>query len=620
MGRKWAGKTGTKTALDPENKKKLQVTRFFLDKPIFYVHNDGMLHWSEYSAKWPDFPYQNFIALLDDVDKKFSKKAFILYRTAKQTDFTRWSYTFFADECRRVARGLLKAGLKKGDRVILWAENRPEWMAVWMGTLLAGCIIVPVDYLVNEKECKNIFDITGARAFFYSHRKEEFVKSLDVRTDLKICIDDETDLYRQFGRDTSIDLPDVGSIDGQHPASIVFTSGTTGFAKGVTLSHRNIIANVNAAILAIQPGPDDVFINVLPLHHTYPTTCSFLAPLVLGTGVIIVEKLVGKVVIDDIRDGGGVLLIAVPLLFDKVRDGLEAGLKKLPFPVRCVINVLRSISLAQAKKSRIRFGRVMLKFVRKKAGLGSIRHMVAGGGPLNPKTADFFDSLGFNIYHGYGMSENAPLISVGTPGFKNNAAVGLPVKYTEVKIDDPDEHGVGEIMIKSPSVMLGYYENPEATKETITPDGWLMTGDLGYQDDKGFLYISGRKKNLIVSSGGKNIYPEEIEQYFDSSRTIGEILVLGRKDETGGEHIFAVAVPNREALAKDYPEKISGEGAVSKEGEELIRSLVKKEIEHVNRKLPGYKKISDFAIRYEEFEKNAQHKIRRFLYKEYEKA
>jgi long-chain acyl-CoA synthetase len=246
--------------------------------------------------------------------------------------------------------------------------------------------------------------------------------------------------------------------------------------------------------------------------------------------------------------------------------------------------------------------------------------MVAGGGPLNPTTADFFESLGFNIFQGYGMSENAPLISVGTPGFKNNVSVGLPVKYTEIRIDDPNEEGVGEVTAKSPSIMLGYYNNPEATKEIITEDGWLLTGDLGYLDEKGFLYISGRKKNLIVSSGGKNIYPEEIELNFNGSRTVGEILVLGRKDNTGGERIFALVVPNRETLSQDYPEKISGEGSISKEGEELIHSLLKKEIEQVNRKLPGYKKISDFAIRGEEFEKNAQKKIRRFLYNDYEKA
>ncbi|MCL1928388.1 MAG: AMP-binding protein [Treponema sp.] len=578
-----------------------------------------MLNWNEYTANWPDFAYPNFIALLDDIEKKYGEKTAIFYRSAKQTDFTRWSFSFFAAECRRIARGLLKAGLQKGDRVAIWAENRPDWMTVWMGTVIAGCTIVPIDYLVSDKECKNIIDITEAKVFFYSKRKEEFVQSLDLISELKICIDQDEGTFKRFGQDADINLPAIESIAENDPASIVFTSGTTGFAKGVMLSHKGIIANTSAALLAIQPTQDDRFVNVLPLHHTYPTTCSFMAPMVSGAGTIIVEKLVGKVVIDDIRDAGGRLLIAVPLLYDKVKDALEAGLKKLPAPVQFIINILRSISLAQAKKSRVRFGQVMLKFIRKKAGLSSINIMVAGGGPLNPATADFFESLGFNIFHGYGMSENGPLISVGTPGFKNNVSVGLPVKYTEVKILDPNEEGIGEIIVKSPSLMLGYYNNPEATKEVFTDDGWLLTGDLGWQDDKGFVYISGRKKNLIVSSGGKNIYPEELEQYFNGSRVVGEILVLGRKNQAGGEHIFAVVVPNRETLSADHPGAIKGEGELSDEGEKLIYSLVKKEIEQINRGLPVYKKIADFALRHEEFEKNAQKKIRRFLYKNYEK-
>jgi long-chain acyl-CoA synthetase len=557
---------------------------------------------------------------LEGLEKKWGEKAAVYFRSGKQKDFTRLSYIAFAAECRRIARGLIAAGLKKGDRVALWAENRPEWMVVWMGAVIAGCVIVPVDYLINDTECRNIVDITGAKAFFYSKRKEEFARTLDITADKRICIDEQAG-YANFGLSAAAcRLPEVDSIAERDPASIVFTSGTTGFAKGVTLCHRGIIANVSAAICSVQPTESDLFINVLPLHHTYPTTCSFLTPLAVGSGTIIVEKLVGKVVIDDIRDARGTLLIAVPLLYDKVMDGLDAGIKKLPLPVRALINLLRSISLARAKKNKIRFGQVMLKFVRKKAGLGSIRLMVAGGGALSPRTADFFESLGFNIFHGYGMSENGPLISVGTPGFKNNVSVGLPVKYTEVRIEDPGEEGIGEIVVKSPSIMLGYYENPEATKEVITEDGWLRTGDLGYQDDKGYIYICGRKKNLIVTSGGKNIYPEEIEQHFDNSRTIGEILVVGRKDSSGGERIFAVAVPNRETLSKEYPDTISREGRVSDEGDALIHSLVKKEIEEVNRHLPGYKKISDFTLRYEEFEKNAQQKIRRFLYKSYENA
>jgi long-chain acyl-CoA synthetase len=241
-------------------------------------------------------------------------------------------------------------------------------------------------------------------------------------------------------------------------------------------------------------------------------------------------------------------------------------------------------------------------------GLQTVRIMVAGGGPLNPKTADFFDSLGFCMVHGYGMSENSPLISVNTPWHKNNVSVGLAVKYTDVKIIDQNKDGVGEIAYKSPSLMIGYYENSEATKEMYTDDGYLKSGDLGFIDDKGYIFINGRKKNLIVSAGGKNIYPEEIEACFDGSRVIGEILIMAKKDENNGEEVYALVYPNYETLAEDNPNQ--------KLEESFVHDLVKKEVEKANRSLTGYKKISDFRLVHEEFEKNAQKKIKRFLYKD----
>ncbi|GHU75880.1 long-chain-fatty-acid--CoA ligase [Spirochaetia bacterium] len=577
-----------------------------------------MLDYAQYIADWPDMPQPNFAAWLADIEKRWQEKTAILFRPGKQPDFTRWSFKFFAAECRRIGRGLLAAGLAKGDRVALWAENRPEWMAVWMGAVNAGLVIVPIDYLVSENECLNIINITGAKAFFYTSRRHEFAVALSakgVSFSASLCLDREDDnTFKNFGLNVADKiLPGVEDIAETDPASIVFTSGTTGFAKGVVLSHKAIIANVSAAIQSLRATEKDTFVNVLPLHHTYPTTCSFLAPLSCGSGTVIVEKLVGKVVVDDIHDTKATFLIAVPLLYDKVMAAIDHGFHELPAPLRAVFNVLRKIALAEAKKGRVGFGRAALYIIRKKARLASITIMVAGGGPLSPKTADFFDSFGFNIVHGYGMSENSPLISVNTPRHKRNVSVGLPVKYTDVKIIDKDNEGIGEIAVKSPSLMLGYYEDPEATAEMFTDDGYLKTGDLGYRDDLGYVYINGRKKNLIVSSGGKNIYPEEIEAHFGNSRLIAEILVVGRKEEEyGGEQIFAVIVPNAENLAQDYPGR--------EHDEPFIRELVKKEIEEVNRTLVGYKKINDFTLRNEPFEKNAQQKIRRFMYKSYEKA
>ena len=579
-----------------------------------------MLQFKDYLSDLPELPHRNFAQMVDYNKRTCGNKDAILYRSGGQKEFTRWSHLRFSDECQRIARGLLAAGFKKGDRVVLWSENRPEWMSVWMGTVIAGICIVPVDFLVTEQECLNIIKITRADAFFYSGRKKAFASSLasnGINVKVSVCISPpegaeaslDTEYYK-FGKDTSgISLPPIDSISPDDPASIVFTSGTTGFAKGVTLSHYNIIANASAAIQMLEPRETDVFIDVLPLHHTYATTCSFIAPIAACISTVIAEKIVGKVVIDDIRDGGVTFLIGVPLLYDKVKDAINNGYQKLSPFIRGPLNLLRKKALAEAKKGNPKFGQKVFRFIRKKAGLHSIKIMVAGGGPLSVETSDFFDSLGFNIVQGYGMSENAPLIAVNTPRHKNNASVGLAVPNTDIKIIDPTPEGIGEIACKSPCIMLGYFENEEATKEVIDKNGYLLTGDLGYLDKLGFLYIMGRKKNLIVGSGGKNVYPEEVEAHFAGSRIIAEVLVVGRKDP-GGEIIFAVMVPNYENIKVDHP---------GKENDDVfIRSLIKKEIEDANRALPVYKKISDFTLRKEPFEKNAQQKIKRFIYKNYE--
>ena len=579
-----------------------------------------MLKFSDYISDLPDSPHQNFAQVVEQISRDHASKDAILYRAGGQQDFRRWTYARFGDECRRVARGLLAAGLGKGDRVALWSENQPEWMTVWMGAVIAGLSIVPIDFLVTEKECENIIGITRAKAFFYSGTKREFAASLaasGIKLAANVCLspsggDSE---YSRFGKDAASQaLPSPDSISGDHPASIVFTSGTTGVAKGVTLSHRNIIVNANAAIRILEPTDKDVFIDVLPLHHTYATTCCFIAPLSVGIPTVVVEKVLGDIIRADSRDAGVTFLIGVPLLFDKFMAGADkkiTGLKKL------ILSPIRKKALALAKQGKIEFGRnhSLLKKVRAKFDLGSVRMMVAGGGPLNPKTADFFDSLGFNIVHGYGMSENSPLISVNTPRHKRNVSVGLPVSDTKVKILDPNAEGIGEIACTSPSVMIGYFENEAATNDVIkVMDGerWLLTGDLGKIDEDGYIYIMGRQKNLIVTSAGKNIYPEEIEVLF-SSRVISEILVVGRKAKDGsGESIFAVIVPNYENIKEDFPGKENDEA--------FIRTEVKKLVENANRSLPIYKKINDFTLRKDPFEKNAQQKIKRFLYKDYENA
>ena len=581
-----------------------------------------MLKYSDYISNLPDIPHKNFAQLLDQVTKDHAGNDAILYRCGGQREFTRWNYARYGEECRRIARGFVAAGLVKGDRVVLWAENRPEWMAVWMGALIAGLVIVPVDFLASEKECLNIIKITRAKAFFYSRTKRDFAESLSgegVAMSALVCISPRDDggeaEYYSFGKGADAQaLPPADSIAADHPATIIFTSGTTGVAKGITLSHENLITNTSAAIRILEPNEKDVFIDVLPLHHSYTIVACFLAPIACGIPTVIVEKTLGDVIRADARDANVSFFIGVPLLFDKFMAGAEkkiTGIKKL------ILKPVRKRALAESKQGRPEYGQnhPLLKKVRAKFDLGSVRMMISGGGPLNPKTADFFDSLGFNMVQGYGMSENSPLISVNSTRHKRNESVGLPVIYTELKILEPNAEGIGEIACTSPSVMLGYFENEEATDEVIkVMDGqrWLLTGDLGKIDADGYLYIMGRKKNLIVTSAGKNIYPEEIEVLF-SSRIIAEILVVGRKAKDGsGEMIYAVIVPNYENIKEDFPGKENDEA--------FIHAEVKKLVEDANRNLAIYKKVEGFTLRKEPFEKNAQQKIKRFLYKEYENA
>ena len=583
-----------------------------------------MLKIEDYIADWPDIDYPNFSAWLADIQSRWPDRVAVRYRTGKQTEFTEWTYRRLAEESRRIGRALLARGLTKGDRVALWAENRPEWCAVWIGALIAGLVIVPMDFQLRDEEAAGVLALSGPKALFLSAKKAQVAERLRLRapsvTSLIFLDGTGADSFAGLGAapgggmDPSLPtLPSADSLSPDDAASIIFTSGTTGLAKGVVLSHHGIISNANASILSLPIYDWDVFMTVLPLHHSYPTTCSFVSPLCVGASFTIVEKLVGKVVIDDIRDSGGTILIAVPLLYDKVKAAVEQGFKAKGKLVAGILSGLRKISLGLSRRGKPGFGRSVFKGIRNTIGIGSIRLMVAGGGPLNPVTADFFESLGFYIVQGYGMSENGPLITTNTMKYKNNASAGLVVKYTDLRILDPNSEGIGEIVVKSPSLMKGYFQNPEATAEVFTPDGFLKTGDLGRMDSDGFLFITGRKKNIIVTAGGKNIYPEEIESQFEGSRVIQEILVIGRKKKgQAAEDVFAVVHPDYEAIREDNPE--------TEPDDAFVESLIREEIQSVNRGLEHYKKISDFTIRKEEFETTATKKIKRYLYSEYSRG
>jgi long-chain acyl-CoA synthetase len=576
----------------------------------------------------PSFDWPNFNSMLRDISQKFSERPAFRYRARGDRDFQLWSYARLGRASSSLASFLLSRGLVAGDRVALWSENRPEWGASYMGVVAAGLVIVPIDVLLSEAEVLNVLKAAEVGAIIVSGRFSPVLQSLlPSLPGARLAIDLEASpgAPPPFAAWAEVSafaggpgLPPPESIAPDADASIIFTSGTTGVPKGVVLSHRGIIVNFDASIRSLPITKEDVFMCVLPLHHSYPTTCSLVSPLAVGAAITMVEKVVGKVIIDDVRDTKGTVMIAVPLLYDKLAQAILQGIRAKGRIVWAAVRALRSVSGGLCGLGLPGPGRLLFSGLRAKTGLGSLRLMVAGGGPLSPSTARVFDEFGFTIVQGYGMSENGPLISTNTPRHHDHRSAGLVVNRTKVRIAEPDAEGVGEIQVTSPSLMKGYWRDPEATASIFTADDWLRTGDLGRIDRRGFIFITGRIKSLIVTAGGKNIYPEEIEALFSGSLVVKEALVVGKPETARGgaaaaEVVAAVLVPDLEAIGASHGAAVAGDP-------EAVRGLLKVEVERVNRSLPPYKKLVDFHVRSAEFEKTSSRKIKRYLYRTWAEA
>ena len=580
-------------------------------------------------SRLPDRDFSNFRVMFDAICSGFGALPALRARLAPGAPYTVWTYADLQRDAYSAACYLAEKGLRPGDRVAVISENRPEWCFAYIGAVVSGLVLVPVDASLDAAGIAGILAASKCRALFYSATLASKVMEAIGKAPVEVAVefasfsDGKTAtstvpgsirwsdaLASVSGVDWTQRLPPASSIAGDSLAVIIYTSGTTGLAKGIMLSHRGIIANVDASIQSLNVGPEDIFIAVLPLHHTYAATCSFLAPLSVGGSITFVEKIVPTVILKHVRESGVTFMIGVPLLFDKIKQGIRSELDKLKGPSALLVKSMFGLSRFSTKLLRIPAGRYLLAFLRTKASLGSVRLGVAGGGPLSWDTAEFFETLGFNLVQGYGMSENGPLIAVNLPEFKDNRSVGLPVKRTMARIADPGSDAVGEIQVRSPSMMLGYFDAPEATAAVMTQDGWLRTGDLGYIDDRGFIFITGRAKNIIVTEGGKNIYPEEIELKFEGSAWIKEVLVLGRKiaGSGAGEQVIAVCVPDWDRIDAER-------GSVSRI--EFAAERVRDEVQIINRNLPSFMKIVDFIVRDEAFDKTSSTKIRRFLYAGY---
>ncbi len=528
---------------------------------------------------------------------------------------------------------LTDAGTGKGDRVAIFSENCPEWGMAYLGIVSTGAVAVPLDAQYTKDEVKNLLKDSESRAIFTSRELLPAAEKASEGLNIKIIRLDEPLPENPPLSSSSRDVARNVSTDDL--ASLLYTSGTTGVPKGVMLTNGNLLSNADAIIESGIVAHDDHVLGILPLHHSYPFMVCFLVPIIAGGRVTYLNSLKGPDIVKTIREEGITIVVGVPQLFALMRKGILGKIYSLSGLAGFITRGLFVVSRGVRKGAGINIGKVVFKKVHREFG-NTFRFFASGGARLDPAVLNDMEGLGFTIFEGYGLTETSPVATFNLPGRKKTGSVGRAIDQVEVKIENPDASGVGEIIIRGPNVMKGYYKRPDLTAEVIksgsgftpgrtrgtgaseersdarAPDetvGWFHSGDLGYLDKEGFLFITGRSKEVIVLGSGKNIYPEDVESHYLQSPYIKEICVIGIPDTDhpgsfGG--IKALIFPNLEKLSAD--------------GIANISEQIRWQIEKFSASLPSYKRISGFSILKEPLPRTHLGKIRRFMVRETELA
>ncbi len=512
----------------------------------------------------------------------------------------------------RFGKALFDIGIKERDHIAVISENRVQWSLTYFTTMCFNMVIVPIDKNLNHNEVLNIIHESEAKAIIFSDGFEPLMKEKrDSLLNLKYYINMDSKDHKdgilsmtKMIEKQSASIARFPYVNPDVMAEIIFTSGSLGRAKGVMLTQKNIASNLMAMTSMIQITPEDRFLSVLPIHHKYECTCGLLCPLYAGGSAHYARSL--KTVVDDLQKVKATILLGVPLLYDKMFKKIYKGIQDDKFksvivpPLISLTNIFEIFGWKSSKK-------LIFKELHHKFG-GHIRLFIAGGAAPDPKVAKGLRELGFNFVQGYGLTETSPIVALNRLySFKDNAA-GLPLPGLEIKINNPNEYGIGEIYIKGKSVMLGYYRNQKLTDEAFD-DGWFKTGDIGSFDADGFLHINGRQKNVIISKSGENVFPEEIEDILNRNPFVQECMVYGEEDEKHTEIIAVQIVTDAEAFI-EYSEKNK-----VKITPELVNDIISEAVKETNKELPAFKQIRKFYVRDNEFEKTTTQKIKRYLVK-----
>ena len=553
--------------------------------------------------------YTDIKDMLNKSGEKYGDRPAYLFRTDKPGKLREITHREFREQITQLGTKLIDMGLKD-KRIAVIGENCYEWAVSYLAVVTGTGIVVPLDKALPENEIESLILRSEVEAIFYTNKYTEIMNKIKEKHNTKIqyfismnseknendiysfkqLIEEGEELVKNGDRrfiDAKID-PDVMGI-------MLFTSGTTAMSKAVMLSHKNIVSNLFDITSVIKLVPEDRMLSFLPLHHTFESTVGFLYPISCGCAIVFCDGI--RHIGDNIKEFDITAMISVPALFEgmyrKVKKGIEKKGKweKVQKGVK-ISNFLRKFGIDLRQK--------LFKEVHEAVGT-KLRLFVAGGAALDPEYEKGFQDLGFTIYQGYGLTETSPVVAAEDDKYQRLGSIGKAFPSMDVKIDNPNEEGIGELMAKGPTVMLGYYENEEATKETIEPDGWLHTGDLAKIDKDGYIFITGRKKFVIVLKNGKNIYPEELEALINKIEGIKESFVYGRPEEDGDYKICAKIVYDAEVMQEIY----------NKQNEDEIKEIIWNEVKKINKQMPAYKYIRDIIVTEKDLIKTTTQKIKR---------
>ena len=549
--------------------------------------------------------------MLENSVKKFGSKNAFLVKKDKKSAYEGVTYNNFSKDVEGLGTAFMRMELA-GKKIAVIAPNRYEWAVTYLAAINGESNIVPIDKELPYEDWAHLLDIADVTTVVYSGKfSENMIKAREenrkIRFLVNMDLDDNTELEISFKKLLASGKMMVTEgdnsfanvkINPEEPRILLFTSGTTAVSKGVLLSHKNICAALMGMCSMTYIDEKDTFLSILPLHHTYECSCGFLAPIYRGSTVAYCDGL--KYIAKNLAESKTTVMLCVPAIIEAMykkiwsaakKNGIDKKLKK----GLALSNTLRKIHIDMRKR--------IFKQIHDNFG-GYLRMFVVGAASPNPEVSKVLGEFGFMVIQGYGITECSPIVALNPDVNYRDDAAGQAMPNIAIDIVDKNSEGIGEIVCKGPNVMIGYYQNKEATDEVIV-DGWFHTGDLGYIDSEGFCHITGRKKSVIVTQNGKNIFPEELEIFLNENEFILESMVYGEYNPEDGEtYLCALIVPKYDEIKSHFGDDVS---------DEKIRELMEEAVKAVNKRNPLYKYIRKFEIRQNELIKTTTGKIKRYL-------